>query len=65
MVEGYGYAWFRRETDAVSRGRPRARRSEQRSRVCLIDSDLAAALFSGTDPIGQTVLVRGARAFAS
>lgn len=22
LVEGYGYAWFRRETDAVSRGRP-------------------------------------------
>ena len=29
--------------------------------MCLIDSDLAAALFSGTDPIGQTVLVQGTR----
>lgn len=62
LVEGYGYAWFRRETDAVSRGRPLLPADqEQRSRVCLIDSDLAAALFSGTDPIGQTVLVKGTR----
>ena len=49
LVEGYGYAWFRRENDAVSRGRPLLPADqEQRSRVCLIDSDLAAALFSGT-----------------
>ena len=62
LVEGYGYAWFRRETDAVSRGRPLLPADqEQRSRVCLIDSDLAAALFSDTDPIGQTVLVKGTR----
>ena len=62
LVEGYGYAWFRRENDAVSRGRPLLPADqEQRSRVCLIDSDLAAALFSGTDPIGQTVLVQGTR----
>ena len=62
VLEGYGYAWFRRETDAVSRGRPLLPADqEQRSRVCLIDSDLAAALFSGTDPIGQTVLVKGTR----
>ena len=61
-VEGYGYAWFRRENDAVSRGRPLLPvDQEQRSRVCLIDSDLAAALFSGTDPIGQTLLVKGTR----
>ena len=62
LVEGYGYAWFRRETDAVSRGRPLLPADQElRSRVCLIDSDLAAALFSGTDPIGQTVLVKGTR----
>ncbi|MDY2655648.1 MAG: ABC transporter permease [Candidatus Limiplasma sp.] len=61
-VEGYGYAWFRRENDAVSRGRPLLPvDQEQRSRVCLIDNDLAAALFSGTDPIGQTLLVKGTR----
>ena len=62
LVEGYGYAWFRHEGDAVARGRALLPPDqEQRSRVCLIDSDLAAALFSGTDPIGQTVLVRGTR----
>lgn len=62
LIEGYGYAWFRRESDAVARGRALLPPDEeQRSRVCLIDSDLAAALFSGTDPIGQAVLVEGTR----
>ena len=62
LIEGYGYAWFRRENDAVARGRALLPPDEeQRSRVCLIDSDLAAALFSGTDPIGQAVLVEGTR----
>ena len=62
LVKGYGYAWFRRESDSVARGRPLLPADEdQRSRVCLIDSDLAAALFSGADPIGQSLLVEGTR----
>lgn len=62
LIEGYGYAWFRRESDAVARGRALLPPDEEQpSRVCLIDSDLAAALFSGTDPIGQAVLVEGTR----
>lgn len=62
LVQGYGYAYFRRESDAVSRGRPLLPvDSESRSRVCLIDTDLAAALFSGEDPIGQALLIKGTR----
>lgn len=62
LVEGYGFAYFRRESDAVSRGRPLLPADEEaRSRVCLVDTDLAAALFSGVDPIGQTLLIQGTR----
>lgn len=62
LVDGYGFAYFRRESDAVSRGRPLLPvDSEERSRVCLIDSDLAAALFSGIDPIGKELLIKGTR----
>lgn len=62
LVDGYGFAYFRRESDAVSRGRPLLPvDSEGRSRVCLIDSDLAAALFSGIDPIGKELLIKGTR----
>ena len=62
LAQGYGFAYFRRESDAVSRGRPLLPADQDsRSRVCLIDPDLAAALFSGVDPIGQTLLVKGTR----
>lgn len=62
LVKGYGFAYFRRESDAVSRGRPLLPvDEEERTRVCLIDSDLAAALFSGVDPIGETLLIKGTR----
>ena len=62
LVDGYGFAYFRRESDAVSRGRPLLPvDSEGRSRVCLIASALAAALFSGIDPIGKELLIKGTR----
>ncbi|MEG2253508.1 MAG: ABC transporter permease, partial [Clostridia bacterium] len=61
-VKGYGYAYFRRENEAVSRGRPLLLTdSQEYSRVCLVDGDLAAALFSGIDPIGKQLLVNGVR----
>ncbi|MEG0995633.1 MAG: ABC transporter permease [Clostridia bacterium] len=42
-VKGYGYAYFRRENEAVSRGRPLLLTdSQEYSRVCLVDGDLAA-----------------------
>ncbi len=62
LVKGYGFAYFRRESEAVSRGRPLLPADEEeRTRVCLIDSDLAAAMFSGVDPIGETILIKGTR----
>ncbi len=62
VVKGYGSAYFRRASDAVSRGRPLLPADEDsRAHVCLVDTDLSAALFSGTDPIGQELLIKGVR----
>ena len=62
LVEGYGFAYFQREADAVSRGRPLLPvDQEARSRVCLIDSELAASMFPGVDPLGETLLLSGTR----
>ena len=61
-VKGYGFAYFRRENDSVARGRPLLPPDgESLAHVCLIDSDLAANLFRGADPLGQTLLIRGVR----
>ena len=61
-IKGYSHDYFRRENDVIARGRPiLPADSENRSRVCLIDSDLAAAAFSGIDPIGQEILINGMR----
>ncbi len=61
-IKGYSHDYFRRENDSIARGRPiLPADSENRSHVCLIDSDLAAAAFSGIDPIGQEILVGGRR----
>ncbi|MEG2481629.1 MAG: ABC transporter permease [Clostridia bacterium] len=61
-VDGNGFATFRRNPDSVQRGRPLLPVDcEQRSRCCLVDNALAAALFSGVDPIGKTLLINGTR----
>jgi putative ABC transport system permease protein len=61
-VKGNGYAYFRQTPDAVEKGRPLLPVDfEQNSRVCLIDSELAHALFAGIEPIGQQLLVKGIR----
>ena len=61
-IKGYTHDYFRRESDSIARGRPiLPADSESRSRVCLIDSDLAAAAFSGIDPLGQELLINGMR----
>ena len=61
-IKGYSHDYFRRENDSIARGRPiLPADSENRSHVCLIDSDLAAAAFSGIDPIGQEILINGMR----
>ena len=61
-VKGYGFAYFRRENDSIARGRPLLPAdSESLSHVCVIDSDLAANLFRGEDPLGQQLLISGLR----
>ncbi|MBE5795390.1 MAG: FtsX-like permease family protein [Clostridiales bacterium] len=61
-VKGNGYAYFRKNLNAVEKGRPLVPVDfDQYSRVCLIDSDLAHSLFSGVDPLGQQLLVKGIR----
>ncbi len=61
-IQGKGFAYFRRESDAVERGRPLLPADqEQVSRVCIIDHSLAEALFSGEDPLDQQLLVNGIR----
>ena len=61
-IKGYSHDYFRRQSESIARGRPiLPADSESRSRVCLIDSDLAAAAFGGVDPIGQQVLINGMR----
>ncbi|NLG24104.1 MAG: FtsX-like permease family protein [Clostridiales bacterium] len=59
-LEGRGEVYFRVSADLVSRGRALNRLDmESRTRVCVIDSALAKALFYGRDPLGQSVLVNG------
>lgn len=61
-IEGKGFAHFRREDDTMKRGRPLLPiDQEQKSRVCIIDSNLAEALFSGQDPLDQQLVVNGVR----
>ena len=61
-IKGYTHDYFRRENDSIARGRPiLPADSENRSHICLIDSDLAAAAFSGIDPIDQQILINGMR----
>ncbi len=59
-IKGYSEDYFRRETELLARGRPLVPSDvEDNARVCLIDNALATSLFSGIDPIGQTVRVMG------
>ena len=61
-VKGHGFAYFRRENDSVARGRPLLPPDgESCAHVCLINSDLAANLFRGVDPLGREILVKGVR----
>ena len=62
LVKGYGFAYFRRESDAMARGRPLTPIDQDAlSRVCLVDAKLAAELFAGEDPLGQSLTLNGVR----
>jgi len=61
-IQGKGFAYFRREADAIQRGRPLLPVDQElKSRVCAIDANLAQALFSGEDPLQKELLVNGVR----
>ncbi len=61
-VEGNSYYYFKKETGALGRGRPlMPMDQEQNSRVCIIDTHLAEALFSGEDPLEKQLLLGGIR----
>ena len=61
-IEGSGYFHFKKEGDVVSRGRPILPIDQElNSRVCVIDTNLATALFAGEDPLEKQILVRGIR----
>lgn len=62
LVKGYGFAYFRRESDAMARGRPLTPIDQDAlSRVCLVDAKLAAELFAGEDPLGKSLTLNGVR----
>ena len=62
LVNGYGFAYFRRESDAMARGRPLTPIDQDAlSRVCLVDAKLAAELFAGEDPLGKSLTLNGVR----
>ena len=62
VIQGKGFAYFRRESDAIQRGRPLLPVDQElKSRVCAIDANLAQALFSGEDPLYKELLVNGVR----
>lgn len=61
-IEGRGYAYFRRESGLIGRGRPILPIDQElESRICLVDTTLAAALFPGEDPLEKQVIVNGIR----
>lgn len=57
-VSGYSEAYFRKNESLVTVGRPLTKVDmDNESYVCIIDDDLAKALFAGENPIGQTVIL--------
>jgi len=59
-VQGNDSEYFRHNPDLLKRGRAiNTIDVEQGLRVCLVDGDMAKALFYGVDPIGQKVYLSG------
>lgn len=61
-IKGRSYFYFRKESDAVARGRPILPIDQDlNSRVCVIDTNLAKALFPGEDPLEKQILINSVR----
>lgn len=59
-IEGRSAAYFTGEQDLIGSGRGLTLMDMDRhSRVCVIDSDLRAALFPGENPIGREIILSG------
>ena len=59
-MEGRNETYFLHTSDALSRGRALNHLDmTQRTRVCVINKELAEALFFGEDPMGRELLVAG------
>lgn len=57
-ISGYSEAYFRKNENLVTVGRPLTKVDiDNESYVCIIDNDLAKELFAGENPIGQTVIL--------
>lgn len=61
-VQGKSEYYFQNNEDMVTYGRALlATDIEEETYVCVIDQDLADALFPGENPVGQTLMIRGVR----
>lgn len=61
-IEGRSFYYFKKESDAVGRGRPILPIDQElNSRVAVIDKNLAEALFPGEDPLEKQILINGTR----
>lgn len=59
-IEGRNDAYFRETKDIIARGRALNRLDmEQRTRVCVINEEMAESLFFGVDPLGKELLLGG------
>ncbi len=59
-LEGKNDTYFRETQDVIARGRMLNRLDmEQRTRVCVINDELAESLFFGEDPLGKELLLGG------
>ena len=59
-LEGRNEAYFTHTPDVVARGRALNKLDmESRTRVCLINQEMAEEMFFGVDPLGQEVLLAG------
>lgn len=60
VIEGRNEIYFNNKSDLVIRGRGlNILDMESMSRVCLIDETLTKTLFTGTDPLNQTIRING------
>lgn len=61
-IKGRSYFYFRKEPEAVGRGRPILPIDQElNSRVCVIDTNLAKALFPGEDPLEKQIVINSTR----